>query len=87
MNQVINRLQTDSVSKLFAQNDVILAYLFGSLARGKTWAGSDVDIATHIVTADFHFRADEYREMISQLGKVGVVDPEFAQKLAPFAGF
>jgi uncharacterized protein YutE (UPF0331/DUF86 family) len=46
-----------------------------------------VDIATHVITADFHSRAQEYREMITELGKVGVLDPEFARRVAPLAGF
>jgi uncharacterized protein YutE (UPF0331/DUF86 family) len=46
-----------------------------------------VDIASHIITADFSSRAQEYREMITELGRVGVLEPEFAQRLAPLAGF
>jgi len=45
------------------------------------------DIAAHIITADFHSRAQEYREMINELGRVGILEPEFAQRLAPLAGF
>jgi uncharacterized protein YutE (UPF0331/DUF86 family) len=45
------------------------------------------DIASHIITADFHSRAQEYREMITELGKVGILEPDFAQRLAPLAGF
>ena len=45
-----------------------------------------VDIASHIITADFHLRAQEYREMITALGRVGVLEPEFAQQLPPLAG-
>ena len=32
-----------------------------------------VDIAAHIVTADFHSRAQEYREVITELGRVGLL--------------
>lgn len=46
-----------------------------------------VGIASHIVTADYHSRAQEYREVIAELGSVGVLEPEFAQRLAPLAGF
>jgi uncharacterized protein YutE (UPF0331/DUF86 family) len=46
-----------------------------------------VDIAAHIITADFHSRVQEYREMITELGKVGVLEADFAQRLAPIASF
>lgn len=46
-----------------------------------------VDIASHIVTADFRSRVQEYREVINELGRVGVLEPEFARRLAPLAGF
>lgn len=46
-----------------------------------------VDIAAHIISADFHSRVHEYRELISELGNVGVLEPEFAERLAPLAGF
>ena len=45
MNQLVERLQSDEVSRVLADNCVILAYLFGSQARGDTWAQSDIDIA------------------------------------------
>jgi hypothetical protein len=45
MNQIIKLLQTDSVFDSFAQNNVALAYLYGSQARGESGPLSDVDIA------------------------------------------
>ena len=46
-----------------------------------------VDIASHIITADFRLRAQDYREMITELGRVGVLEPALAQRSAPLAGF
>lgn len=46
-----------------------------------------VDIATHIVTADFNAQVQEYRQAIEYLGKFGVLPLEFAQRLSPLAGF
>ena len=45
MNRIIARLQTNEAANLFAQHDVVLAYLYGSQARGEAGALSDVDIA------------------------------------------
>jgi predicted nucleotidyltransferase len=45
MHQIINLLQTNSVLDLFARNNVVLAYLYGSQARNESGPLSDVDIA------------------------------------------
>lgn len=45
MDQIVDNLQRDKVSALFAENYVILAYLYGSQARGESGLLSDVDIA------------------------------------------
>ena len=44
-NQILNLLGTDRVHELFAHNNVVLAYLYGSLARDESGPLSDVDIA------------------------------------------
>jgi len=46
-----------------------------------------VDIAVHIITADFNARVQDYREAVESLGKVGVLPSEFAKRQAPIAGF
>jgi len=46
-----------------------------------------VDIATHIITADFASRVQDYRRAITQLGKEGVLPAAFSERLAPLAGF
>jgi uncharacterized protein YutE (UPF0331/DUF86 family) len=46
-----------------------------------------VDIATHIITADFTSRVQDYRQAIRQLGQEGVLPAAFAERLAPIAGF
>ncbi len=45
------------------------------------------DIAVHIITADFSYRIQDYREAIEALGKAGVLPEDFAHRLAPIVGF
>ena len=45
MNKIIHLLQTDSVPDLFAHNNIVLAYLYGSQARDESGPLSDVDTA------------------------------------------
>jgi uncharacterized protein YutE (UPF0331/DUF86 family) len=46
-----------------------------------------MDIEAHIITADFNEKVHEYLQAIESLGKVGILEPEFAARLAPLAGF
>jgi uncharacterized protein YutE (UPF0331/DUF86 family) len=46
-----------------------------------------VDVASHILAADFSRRADKYKDVILALGAEGVVPQEFAQRFAGIAGF
>ena len=46
-----------------------------------------VDIAAHVISADYDARVQDYREAIKDLGKAGVLPREFAERLAPIAGF
>ncbi|HEY72409.1 MAG: hypothetical protein B6I35_05565 [Anaerolineaceae bacterium 4572_32.2] len=46
-----------------------------------------VDIATHIVTADYDTRVQDYRQAIESLGEERVLPPVFAERLAPIASF
>lgn len=43
----LSQTQKEQLNKIFSENKVCLAYLFGSLARGKTGRLSDVDIAVY----------------------------------------
>lgn len=45
MNNIATELQVNKVADLFAQHEVVLAYLYGSQARGEAGALSDVDVA------------------------------------------
>lgn len=45
MQPLVELLRTDHVQALFARHDVVLAYLYGSQARGEAGPLSDVDIA------------------------------------------
>ena len=46
-----------------------------------------VDIAAHIITADYNTRVQDYRQAIESLGQEGVLPPTFAERLAPIASF
>jgi uncharacterized protein YutE (UPF0331/DUF86 family) len=46
-----------------------------------------VDIAAHVISADYDARVQDYREAIEGLGKEDVLPREFAERLAPIAGF
>ena len=46
-----------------------------------------IDIATHIISADFNMRIQDYRQAILGLGEAGIVGMDFAEGLAPLAGF
>ncbi len=46
-----------------------------------------VDIATHVVTADYDTRVQDYRQAIESLGEEGVLPPAFAERLSPIASF
>lgn len=46
-----------------------------------------IDIAAHIISADFDDRVQDYREAIEALGKEGVLPAELAQRMASIAGF
>jgi hypothetical protein len=53
---------------LAAQDDVVVAYLFGSVAQGQAHSGSDVDLAL-LLTAhlDEHKRANRYLHLIVKI--------------------
>jgi uncharacterized protein YutE (UPF0331/DUF86 family) len=50
-------------------------------------AQAAIDVASHILAADFPQRAAGYREVIETLGDVGVLPQEFAREFAGVAGF
>lgn len=50
-------------------------------------AQAAIDIASHILAADFPHRPEGYREVIEILGKVGVLPPDLADRLAGVASF
>lgn len=68
-------LLTDFVKYRAIQHSLLLA------------AQAVLDIATHVITADFTERVQDYRQALESLGKVGVLPVEFAERLAPLAGF
>ena len=43
--EVVNRLKSEGAAKLCEDNQVLAAYLFGSVAEERTHAHSDVDVA------------------------------------------
>jgi uncharacterized protein YutE (UPF0331/DUF86 family) len=46
-----------------------------------------INIASHILSADFPQRPHDYREALEVLGEVGVLPREFADRFAGVAGF
>ena len=46
-----------------------------------------LNIATHVLTADFALPADDYAGVIRALGKAGVLPADFAERFASIAGF
>ncbi len=46
-----------------------------------------LDIGAHILAADFGKRPQEYREIIRQMGSVGVLPRDFAKRIAGMSGF
>lgn len=71
----LDELTSDFVKYRAAQHSLQLA------------AQAVVDIATHISTADYNSRVQDYRQAIETLGQEGVLPPAFADRLAPIAGF
>lgn len=70
-----DELAADFVKYRAAQHSLLLA------------AQAVLDIAVHIVTADFDSRVQDYRQALESLGTVGVLPLEFAERLAPLASF
>lgn len=50
-------------------------------------AQAAIDIASHILAADFPQRPEGYREVIELLGQVGVLPPDLAERFAGVASF
>lgn len=46
-----------------------------------------LDIGAHILAAETEETPDEYREVLRNLGRSGVLPAEFAERIAPMAGF
>lgn len=42
--EVLNKLRSEESARIFSENGVLAAYLFGSMASGKVHADSDVDV-------------------------------------------
>ena len=71
----LGELTSDFVKYRAAQHSLQLA------------AQAVADIATHIISADYNARVEDYRQAIESLGKEGVLPSAFAERLAPIAGF
>jgi len=71
----LNELLSDFVRHRAAERSLQLA------------AQAVMDIATHIITADYDARIQDYHEAIESLGEEGVLPRELAERLAPIAGF
>ena len=60
---------------------------YSTLHRLQLASQAAIDIASHILAADFSRRAEQYREVILALGSERVLPPEFAERFAPITGF
>ena len=49
--EIVRKLKSDEARRLFEDNHVLAAYLFGSVAEGGTHAHSDVDVAVVYVSS------------------------------------
>ncbi len=43
--EIVERLKSDEARRLFRDNGILAAYLFGSVAEGRTHSESDIDVA------------------------------------------
>ncbi|HEY4688838.1 MAG TPA: DUF86 domain-containing protein [Anaerolineae bacterium] len=86
LNEYVARLDAKrswSLSQMLADEDAY--YAIQHLLQLASQAA--IDIATHILAADFSTHADNYRDVILALGSEGVLPLVFAQRFAAIAGF
>lgn len=69
MNHSSEQFQSEAVARLFAQQDVLLAYLYGSQARGEAGLLSDVDVA--VLFAPNLSKLDRFRRLLELSGQLG----------------
>jgi predicted nucleotidyltransferase len=75
INKMITKQQKEKLNKIFKETHVILAYLFGSAARGRMGPLSDVDIAilfSEKVKKDDYF--DRELHLATEIGKLFKID-------------
>jgi len=71
MDQSIEQLKSERVSDLLADNGVLLAYVFGSQARGEAGPLSDVDVA--VLFAPNLNKTDRFRRVIVVANELSVI--------------
>jgi predicted nucleotidyltransferase len=71
MDQSIEQLKSERVSDLLADNGVLLAYVFGSQARGEAGPLSDVDVA--VLFAPNLNKTDRFRKVIAVANELSVI--------------
>lgn len=69
MNHSSEQFQSEAVARLFAQQDVLLAYLYGSQARGEAGLLSDVDVA--VLFAPHLSKQVRFRRLLDLSGELG----------------
>lgn len=69
MNPFIEQFQSEAAARLFAQQDVLLAYLYGSQARGEAGLLSDVDVA--VLFAPHLSKQARFRQLLDLSGELG----------------
>jgi uncharacterized protein YutE (UPF0331/DUF86 family) len=86
MNEYVARLDAKrhlSLPEMLSDQDAY--YAIQHLLQLASQAA--IDIAAHMLAADFSKRADNYHDVILALGSERVLPPDFARRFAAIAGF
>lgn len=73
MNRISEQFQSEAAARLFAQQDVLLAYLYGSQARGEAGLLSDVDVT--VLFAPYLGKQARFRRRLDLSGELGGMWP------------
>lgn len=65
----MKKVKKEKLNKIFEENDVVLAYLFGSAAKGQTGPLSDIDIA--VLFSEKVKEEDYFDKKLHLAGEIG----------------
>lgn len=66
--EIVRTLLSQGAREVFEENGVLVAYLYGSVAQGKTHAHSDVDVA--VVFEQSVPQSEHFRKRVALIGKL-----------------